>query len=191
MSDELIGYENEELLGDEDYAGDAFVGDAFVGFGDADIDRLMAMGAAPRRAVQHQRPLPPSAARSVSTVRAQAGLWKKHFLPLVLINGATTVAAGGAGTLAGQPQRLFKPTRLVIPSDVAGLFGVTGIFIGVQPQFVAINGSVPARTFSEAAFDTGFEGDTAQVNQQVSVNVANNSLGASPISGTMRGLTVR
>lgn len=188
MTDELIGYENEEILGHEYYSGDAFVGDAFVG--DADIDRLMAMGQAVAAAqAQQGRRLPPSAAHTVQTVKAQQGLWKKHYLPLALANGLTTVAPAGAGILAGSPQRLFKPTRLIIPSDVAGLFGVTGIFIGVKPQLVAI-GTIPARAFSEQSFDSGFEGDTAQVNQAVQVNVINNSLGASPISATMRGLTV-
>lgn len=178
MSDEIIGWANEEIIGMQSYVGNAFVGDA-------DIDRLMAMGADP----SGPQALPPTAARTVSVVQAQQGLWKKHYLPLTLANGLTTVAAGGAGVLQNSPQRLFKPTRLIIPSDVAGLFAVTGIFIGVKAQLVA-NGSIPARLFSEQSFDSGFEGDTAQVSQQVTVNVTNNSLGASPIAAGMRGLTV-
>jgi hypothetical protein len=176
MSDEIIGWSNEEIIGMQSFVGDA------------DIDRLMAMGDAFVGA-DGAAALPPSAGRTVNVVKAQQGLWKKHYLPLALANGLTTVAAGGQGTLSNTPQRLFKPTRLIIPSDVAGLFSVTAIQIGVKNQLVA-NGSLPARLFSETSFDSGFEGDTAQVSQTVTVTVTNNSLGASPISAGMRGLTV-
>jgi hypothetical protein len=181
---EIIGWENNEIIGLDNYVGDAFVGDP-------DIDRLMAMGQVMGQDAGGMtgHPLPPTAARTVQVVKAQQGLWKKHYLPLTLVPPLTTVAAGGQGVLQNSPQRLFKPTRLIIPSDVAGLFSVTGIFIGVKAQLVA-NGAIPARLFSEQSFDSGFEGDTAQVSQVVSVNVTNNSLGASPISAGMRGLTV-
>lgn len=177
---EIVGWSNDEIIGAQQYIGGP---QAFIG--DSDIERLMAMGADPAVAAA----LPPTAARTVSVVQAQQGLWKKHYLPLNLINGVTSVAAGGSGTLSNSPQRLFKPTRLIIPSDIAGLFSVTQISIGVKAQLVA-NGSIPARLFSEQSFDSGFEGDTAQVSQQINVAVTNNSLGASPISGGMRGLTV-
>lgn len=169
---------DEELVGDEELiSGADYVGD------DPDISRLLAMGAA---AGHRRNPAP--AGQKVSTVNARQGLWKKHYLPLNLSSG-TTIAAAGSGNLQNSPQRLFKPSRLVIPSDVAGLFSVTGVFIGVKPQLVA-TGNMPARIFSEASFDNGFEGDTAQVSQIVLVGVTNNSLGTSPISGAMRGLTV-
>lgn len=174
---EFVG--DEELIsGDEElisgWAGADYVGD------DPDIQRLLAMGAAPAR-----RPLP---GRRVATAQARLGLWKRHYLPLNLTSG-TTVAAGATGTLQNNPQRLFKPSRLVIPSDVAGLFSVLNLFIGVKPQLVA-TGGMPARLFSEQSFDTDFEGDTAQISQAVSVQITNNSLGTSPIQGAMRGLTV-
>ena len=154
------------------------VGDEEIVSGDPDIDRLLAMGAAANASV----------GKRVHTVKAQQGLWKKHYLPLNLTSG-TTVAASGSGVLQNNPQRLFKPSRLIIPSDVAGLFAITNIFVGVKPQLVA-TGSLPARIFSENSFDTDFEGDTAQISQAISVQVTNTSLGASPISGGMRGLTV-
>jgi hypothetical protein len=172
MSTEIVGYGGDAFIGDEEIVGDSYVGD--------EVDAILAMGAA---ASQQRR-----AAHRVHTVKAQVGLWKKHYLPLNLSSG-TTVAASGTGTLQNNPQRLFKPSRLVIPSDVAGLFSGTTISIGVKPQLVG-TGSLPARLFSEQSFDTEFEGDTAQVSQTVSCGVTNNSLGASPISGAMRGLTV-
>lgn len=175
MNEEIIGY-GDAYVGDEEI----MHGDSFIG--DDDISQLLAMGAAPSAAA---RPM----ARRVHTAKAQLGLWKKHYLPLGLTVGTTVAGGGGTGTLQNNPQRLFKPSRLVIPSDVAGLFGVLNIFVGVKPQLVA-TGTLPARIFSEAAFDTDFEGDTAQISQAVAVQVVNNSLGASPISAGMRGLTV-
>jgi hypothetical protein len=172
MTQEIVGYVGDSFVGDTEIVGANYVGDA-------DIDHLLAMGAAGTH---------PHAGARVSTVKAQQGLWKKHYLPLNLTSG-TTVAAGASGVLQNNPQRLFKPSRLVIPSDVAGLFSVQNIFVGVKPQLVA-TGSMPARLFSEQSFDTEFEGDTAQISQAISVQVTNTSLGASPISGAMRGLTV-
>lgn len=171
---QYIGYGDEELIGDEQLIGADYVGE------DPDIAQLLAMGAAPAPAR-----LP---GRRVATVQARQGLWKRHYLPLNLTSG-TTVAAGATGTLQNNPQRLFKPSRLVIPSDVAGLFSVQNLFIGVKPQLVA-TGGMPGRLFSEQSFDTDFEGDTAQISQAVSVSVTNNSLGTSPIQAAMRGLTV-
>lgn len=165
---------DEELVGDEELiSGADYVGE------DPDIAHLLAMGASAARHTPGKR---------VATVNARQGLWKRHYLPLNLTSG-TTVAAAGTGVLQNNPQRLFKPSRLVIPSDVAGLFSVLNIFIGVKPQLVA-TGGMPARLFSETSFDSGFEGDTAQISQAVSVQVTNNSLGTSPIQGAMRGLTV-
>lgn len=170
VGDEELISGDEELISGSDYVGE-----------DPDIAHLLAMGAAASRGGH----LP---GRKVATVNARQGLWKRHYLPLNLTSG-TTVAAAGTGTLQNNPQRLFKPSRLVIPSDVAGLFSVLNIFIGVKPQLVA-TGGMPGRLFSETSFDSGFEGDTAQISQAVSVQVQNNSLGTSPIQGAMRGLTV-
>jgi hypothetical protein len=173
----MTQYVGGQYIGDEDIIGD----EELVGYGDdPDVARLLAMGA---DAAHISGP-----GRKVQTVSARQGLWKRHYLPLNLSSG-TTVAAAGTGVLQNNPQRLFKPSRLVIPSDVAGLFSVLNIFIGVKPQLVA-TGGMPARLFSEQSFDSGFEGDTAQISQAVSVQVQNNSLGTSPIQGAMRGLTV-
>ncbi len=172
---------NQEIIGDEEIVGAEYVGDS-------DIDRLLAMGAEAAGQMPGGRGLP-RAGRVVSTVNATQGLWKKHYLPLNLVGATTVAGAGGTGTLQNNPQRLFKPSRLIVPSDVAGLFSILNIFIGVKPQLVA-TGSIPARVFSETSFDTDFEGDTAQISQSVAVQVVNNSLGASPISAAMRGLTV-
>lgn len=171
---------NQEIIGDEEIIGAEYVGDS-------DIDRLLAMGAEAAAAASGGRL--PRAGRAVTTVDAKLGLWKKHYLPLNLVGATTVAGAGGTGTLQNNPQRLFKPSRLIVPSDVAGLFAILNIFIGVKPQLVA-TGSMPARVFSETSFDTDFEGDTAQISQAVAVQVVNNSLGASPISAAMRGLTV-
>lgn len=178
-------YAGAEYVGDEELvSGDEELVSGAEYVGDADISRLLAMGAA--AGVPKHRNV--AASRQITSVQARLGLWKRHYLPLNLASG-TTVAAAATGTLQNNPQRLFKPSRLVIPSDVAGLFSVLNIFIGVKPQLVA-TGGMPARLFSEQSFDTDFEGDTAQISQTVAVQIQNNSLGTSPIQGAMRGLTV-
>jgi len=172
---------DEELIGDEEIVGMNYIGAS------PEIAHLLAMGADPSAvAAATGTSFPPG--RRVATVNASQGIWKRHYLPLNLASG-TTVAASGTGTLQNNPQRLFRPSRLVIPSDVAGLFSVLNLFIGVKPQLVA-TGGMPARLFSEQSFDTDFEGDTAQISQSVTVQVQNNSLGTSPIQAAMRGLTV-
>lgn len=173
----MADYIGADYIGDEELVG--YIGDEELVGEDPDIARLLAMGAAPRG---------PAVGARIRSVQARQGLWKRHYLPLNLTSG-TTVAAGATGTLQNNPQRLFKPSRLVIPSDVAGLFSVLNLFVGVKPQLVA-TGGMPARLFSEQSFDSGFEGDTAQISQAISVQVQNNSLGTSPIQAAMRGLTV-
>lgn len=178
-------YGDEELIGDEELVGADYYGAEYLG-ADPDVAQLLAMGAAAVAPAPGMRKAP--VGKRVATVNARQGMWKRHYLPLNLTAG-TTVAAGATGNLQNNPQRLFKPSRLVIPSDVAGLFSVLNIFIGVKPQLVA-TGGMPARLFSEQSFDSGFEGDTAQISQAVSVQIQNNSLGTSPIQAAMRGLTV-
>lgn len=87
----------------------------------------------------------------------------------------TAVAAGAAASIPAGPQNLFRAERLVIPSDIAFDFGVTDIKVGNQSQLVQ-NVQVPAAVFSEVAIDTEVTFDTAEVGNQISIDVVNNNV---------------
>jgi len=89
----------------------------------------------------------------------------------------TSVGAGATLNIPGAPQNLFRPERLVVPSDIAFDFGVTDIKVGNTSQFVQ-NVEVPAALFSEVAINTAIQFDTAMVGNQISISVRNKSAGA-------------
>lgn len=89
----------------------------------------------------------------------------------------TSVGAGATLNIPGAPQNLFRPERLVIPSDIAFDFGVTDIKVGNTSQFVQ-NVEVPAALFSEVAINTAVQFDSAEVGNQISISVRNKSAGA-------------
>lgn len=84
----------------------------------------------------------------------------------------TEVDAGDAATIPAAPQNLFRPERLVIPSDIAFDFGVQDIKVGNQSQF-AQSVEVPAAVFTEVSIDTNVTFDTAEVGNQISILVRN------------------
>lgn len=88
----------------------------------------------------------------------------------------TDVLTGQTLNIPAAPQNLFRPERLVIPSDIAFDFGVTDIKVGNTSQFVQ-NTEVPAVLFSEVAINTNVYFDSANIGNQVSVQVRNKSAG--------------
>lgn len=84
----------------------------------------------------------------------------------------TDIPAGATREVIVQPQIPFRGERLVIPSDIAGLFSIDDIRVGKNSQFVA-SSPIPARTFSEVGVGVGLHLDTAQVSQQIVLRVRN------------------
>lgn len=70
------------------------------------------------------------------------------------------------------PQNLFRSERLIIPSDIAFDFGVRDVKVGNQSQ-LAQSVEVPGAMFSEVAIDTQVTFDTAEVGNQISIDVRN------------------
>lgn len=99
----------------------------------------------------------------------------------------TVVAAGAAsGAITTQPQKPFKSTRLIIPSSIGALFVVTSIQIGNDEMLM--NGNpVPALVFNENAEDAWLNLETAQISQNISVNVTNISGAQATFSAAMIG----
>ena len=86
----------------------------------------------------------------------------------------TDIDAGTSAAIPAAPQNLFRPERLVIPSDIAFDAGVRDIKVGNQSQLVQ-SVEVPGALFSEVAINTGVTFDTAEVGNQVSVDIRNKS----------------
>jgi hypothetical protein len=101
-------------------------------------------------------------------------LCNKRRYPLGFV--PTDVLTGQTLNIPAAPQNLFRPERLVIPSDIAFDFGVTDIKVGNTSQFVQ-NTEVPAVLFSEVAINTNVYFDSANIGNQVSVQVRNKSAG--------------
>jgi hypothetical protein len=160
----------EEIVGD-DLLGDAFVGDdESSGLEDSLVGaykHLKASGknkqAAALRALINKRVSEGSIVRDVNPSKSRE--WVVGF-------DITTVTAGATVAITKQPQVLFRPERLIIPSNIALDFMLTVLKIGKNTQFTA-TGSVPAVVFSESAFGVRLKLDTCQISMQVILSVQN------------------
>lgn len=110
--------------------------------------------------------------------RAQAGAMlseraptKSREYPLGFVSAAA-LAAGASARITTRPQVPFRLDRLVVPSDLAGLFTIDDVKVGKNSQFAA-EGSVPARIFQENAVGVCLKGDTAQISMDVTIVVTN------------------
>jgi hypothetical protein len=173
-----IGY--EELIGamgDDDFL-DALVqgsvGDLLIS-GDGSSEIIGAAANAKRAAnAKKQAALKALAMKNAGAVVSR-GLDRRRRYPLGFV--PTAVAAATSVQVPSAPQNLYRPERLVIPSDIAFDAGVADIKVGNQSQLVQ-SVEVPAALFSEVAINTGVTFDTAEVGNQVSVTIRNKSAAA-------------
>jgi len=100
--------------------------------------------------------------------------------------GPTAIAAAATANIIVQPQVTFKPTRLVIPSDIAGAIQLNDVKIGQASQLPSSN-PLPGRMFTEFAVDSCINFDTAQVSQQISLNVTNTSGASVTFTAGLKG----
>lgn len=178
-----IGY--EELigaLGDQDFldalvSGDDDDDDIISGDGSSEI--IGAAKKARRRAQAGQAAKKQAALKALAMRNAGAvvsrGLDRRRRYPLGFV--PTAVAAATSVQVPSAPQNLYRPERLVIPSDIAFDSGVADIKVGNQSQLVQ-SVEVPGALFSEVAINTGVTFDTAEVGNQVSVTIRNKSAAA-------------
>ena len=101
----------------------------------------------------------------------------------------TSILAGDTANVVTFPQIPFRGERLVIPSDIAGLFAIDDIKVGKNSQLVA-SGPLPARAFSEVSVGVGLHLDTAQVSQQITLVVRNISGQTAVFRGMLIGRAV-
>lgn len=102
----------------------------------------------------------------------QRELDRRRRYPLGVV--PTTITAGTQSQIPASPQNLFRPERLVIPSDIAFDAGVVDIKVGNVSQFVQ-SAEVPGALFSEVAINTGVNFDTAEIGNQISATIRNKS----------------
>ena len=103
--------------------------------------------------------------------------------------GLTAIAAGAQQIINANPQVNFRPSRLVIPDNVAPSFQVNDLKIGMRSQFVA-PGSLPAASFTQQAVGTAMALDTVNVGQFVTLDVTNTSVQAANFTASLFGCTL-
>ncbi len=101
----------------------------------------------------------------------------------------TDIAAGATENVVTFPQIPFRGERLLVPSDICGLFSIDDIKVGKNSQLVA-SGPLPARCFSEVSVGVGLHLDTAQVSQQITLVVRNISGQAATFRAMLIGRAV-
>lgn len=165
-SELMFGADDSDILEALSVSGDY---DIVGGDGSTEIIGAELIGAARRGNPQAKAALAKIAMRNAGAV-VKRDLSNRRRYPLGFV--PTEVDSGDAATIPAAPQNLFRPERLVIPSDICFDFGVQDIKVGNQSQF-AQSVEVPAAVFSEVSIDTNVTFDTAEVGNQISILVRN------------------
>lgn len=183
----------EELVGaDVDAILSGAVGPQ-IGYGTPQIGaafpRFQLPGQHPRQLPPHQQPYHPNygncdpMAVAVAMRQLQQGALVTDSPPTrsrkwaIGFDSVAAVAASTAFTLTQQPQVLFRPDRVVIPSTVGGNFTISQILVGQQNQLAA-SGALPGLLFAENAVDVGLKMDTCSISMQLVISGTNIDAGA-------------
>ena len=185
--DDSLGFETTEILGDlldgDDEAGE-FVGD------DSGDDILGAILAKRNKGNARKQAM----ARDMLRRRVAAGSLLRSVSPrssreYALGLGSTSVAGSSSANINVQPQVIFRPERLVVPSNIAVDFLITDIKVGKNSQLVS-TGALPAVMFTENAFGVRLKMDTAQISMFVTISVTNQNASARNFQGGLVGPAV-
>jgi len=192
--DDSLGFEYTELLGDDESGSVSWGADptrfvpsssgAFVG--DDDI-----VGAFLRRKQNAQQA---AAAQALMRKRVAAGALLRGVPPrnsreYALGLGSTSVSGNSSANINVQPQVIFRPERLVVPSNLAVDFLITDIKVGKNSQLVS-TGALPAVMFTEVAFGVRLKMDTCQISMFVTISVTNQNPAARNFQGGIVGPAV-
>lgn len=206
--EELIGFAEEELIGEDDDDDDDDEWD------DEEEDEMAALLGARRpsgyrRALRRRRPARrrPTRRRSSRSLARRAyqvakavksveqGTLLKKTKPTksrefpIGFDSVATIAAGAAATLTQRPQIIFRPERIVVPAAVAAFFQITDVRVGKNSQLVSA-GAIPAATFAETAFGVRLKMDTVQISQDLILQVVNIDVAARRFLAAMIGESV-
>ena len=133
-------------------------------------------------------------ARDLLRRRVQAGTLMRSVSPrssreYALGLGSTSVPGNASANINVQPQVIFRPERLVVPSNIAVDFLITDIKVGKNSQLVS-TGALPAVMFTENAFGVRLKMDTAQISMFVTISVTNQNPNARNFQGGLVGPAV-
>lgn len=181
--DDSLGFEMTEILGDDE-SGEFIPSSSGAGFvGDDDI-----IGAFLRKKRQS------AAAQALMRKRVAAGALLRGVPPrnsreYALGLGSTSVSGNSSANINVQPQVIFRPERLVVPSNLAIDFLITDIKVGKNSQLVS-TGALPAVMFTEVAFGVRLKMDTCQISMFVTISVTNQNPAARNFQGGIVGPAV-
>jgi len=175
MTEIISGDELGDDSGDDSGAQAQFVGDDNLG-----ASKRAARSNAVKQAMQRKRiaagallrNLPPRSARE-----------------FVIGLGSTALPGLSSANIAVQPQVIFRPERIVIPSNLAADFLITDVKVGKNSQLVS-PGAIPAVVFVENAFGVRLKMDTAQIAQFITISVTNQNGAARNFQGAIIGPAV-
>lgn len=176
---EIMGADDDalgELIGDDDASGDDILGAALR----ARSKKRNAKKSALANALLRRRVQSGAVLRSVPPRNA-----REYALGL----GSTSVTGNSSANINVQPQVIFRPERLVVPSNIAVDFLITDIKVGKNSQLVS-TGALPAVMFTEQAFGVRLKMDTAQISMFVTVSVTNQNAQARNFQGGLVGPAV-
>lgn len=195
---ELVGY--DLFSGDDDDDDDdigAIGADLLVGADDDDLIEALVSGAgdseivgakAKAKSKAKRRALVRAIAKRRAGAVVRQGLATRRRYPFGFL--PTNIGAGVTQAVPANPQNLIRSERLVVPSDIAFDFGIRDVKVGNSSQFVQ-NVEVPAACFSEVSIDTEVTFDTAEVGNQISLDVRNKSGGAIEFTAAIIGTVAK
>ena len=145
-----------------------------------------------RRKSRHARAN--AAKQALMRKRVQAGALLRNLPPrsareFVIGLGSTALPGLSSANISVQPQVIFRPERIVIPSNLAADFLITDVKVGKNSQLVS-PGAIPAVVFVENAFGVRLKMDTAQIAQFITISVTNQNGAARNFQGAIIGPAV-
>ncbi len=103
--------------------------------------------------------------------------------------GLTVVPIGTGATITIQPQRLFKPKVLSIPSSIALYFSITSVQVGQDSQLANAQ-AIPAECFTELAVNSPIDWDTCNIGNTITIQINNIEPAGGAASRTFMGMLV-
>jgi hypothetical protein len=184
------GFDTTEILGDLLDGDDESGKSEFVGDEAMEGDDILGAILRKKKASGNKQAM----ARDLLRRRVAAGTLLRSVSPrssreYALGLGSTTVAGNSSANINVQPQVIFRPERLVVPSNIAVDFLITDIKVGKNSQLVS-TGALPAVMFTESAFGVRLKMDTAQISMFVTISVTNQNPQARNFQGGLVGPAV-
>ena len=171
-----------EILGDDsgDDAGAQFIGD---------VDGDDAMGAAAKRHARSKQAKSDMLRKRIAAGALLRTLPPRSAREFVIGLGSTALPGLSSANISVQPQVIFRPERIVIPSNLAADFLITDVKVGKNSQLVS-PGAIPAVVFVENAFGVRLKMDTAQIAQFITISVTNQNGSSRNFQGAIIGPAV-